>query len=46
VLAGLGGGGVNATININAPVYGVDDLQGAIYGALDNVRRRAMAGAR
>lgn len=46
VLAGLGGGGMNATININAPVYGVDDLQGAIYGALDDVRRRAMAGAR
>jgi hypothetical protein len=46
VLRGGLGGGVNATININAPVYGVDDLQGAIYGALDDVRRRAMAGAR
>jgi hypothetical protein len=41
---GLGGG--NTTVNIYGNQYGVEDVQGAIYDALDNVRRRAMAGAR
>lgn len=41
---GLGGG--NTTVNIYGNQYGVEDVQGAIYDALENVTRRAKAGVR
>jgi hypothetical protein len=43
LLHGSAGGGGQIVINVNAPVYGVNDMETVVVSALDRAQRRGRA---